>query len=164
MRTVGEIYAAMDGIAPFSSAMDFDNSGLLVGDASMPVERALLALDITLPVIEEAAALGAQLIISHHPVIFHPLRRVETDSPVYQLAKNGLGAICAHTNLDIAEAYGVNEALAKTLGFEKFSTIPEDQEKLLRICECGNRPYQCALSAQGWRSGPDGAGSINMVV
>ena len=135
MRTVGEIFSAVDAIAPFASAMDFDNSGLLVGSAGQPVDCALLALDITPAVIEEAVATGAQLIISHHPVIFHPLRSLNADSPVYRLAQNGLAAICAHTNLDLAPVHGVNTALAAALGFEKFSTIREDPEQLLLVCE-----------------------------
>ena len=135
MCTVGNIFDAIDAVAPFSTAMDFDNSGLLVGGREQGVERALLALDITPAVIEEAVKLGVQLIISHHPVIFHPLRNVEMNSPVYRLAQKGLAAICARTNLDIADTYGVNTALAKILGFERFSTIPEDAEKLLRICD-----------------------------
>ncbi len=135
MRTVGDIFKAIDAIAPFSTAMDFDNSGLLVGSREQGLDCALLALDITPAVIDEVVKRGAQLIISHHPVIFHPLRNVEMNSPVYRLIQNGLAAICAHTNLDIADVHGVNTVLAETLGFEKFSTIPEDREKLLRICD-----------------------------
>ena len=75
MAEVKEIYHYLDSVAPFALQMDFDNSGLLVGGREQGVERALLALDITPVVIEEAVKLGVQLIISHHPVIFHPLRR-----------------------------------------------------------------------------------------
>lgn len=132
MLTVGDVYSAVDALAPFSTAMDFDNVGLLVGAKSQPVSRVLLALDITAPVVEEAAAIGAQLIVSHHPVIFHPLRGVAAGSPVYELARNGIAAICAHTNLDLA-ADGVNDTLAAALGLPAFSTIPEDGERLLRV-------------------------------
>ena len=65
MRTVGDIFDAIDAVAPFSTAMDFDNSGLLVGGREQGVKRALLALDITPAVIDEAVRLGVQLIISH---------------------------------------------------------------------------------------------------
>ena len=133
MMTVRDVYNAIDAIAPFSTAMDFDNVGLLVGGKDQPVSRVLLTMDITVPVVEEAAKIGAQLIVSHHPVIFHPLRSVVADTPVYKLAQNGLSAICAHTNLDLAANYGVNSALAIALGLSKFSTIPEDDEQLLRV-------------------------------
>ena len=80
--TVEQIYRIMDGIAPFSDSMDFDNTGLLVGDPKAEVTDALLCLDVTARVLREAVLLGAQLIISHHPVIFTPLRAVTSDSIV----------------------------------------------------------------------------------
>ena len=75
MTTIGEIYDYIDSIAPFQGAMGFDNAGLLAGGREQPVQKAVLALDITAAVIREAAGIGAQLLISHHPVIFQPLRR-----------------------------------------------------------------------------------------
>lgn len=63
--------------------MDFDNVGLLVGDEKQAVDRALVALDITPAVVEEASACGAQLIVSHHPVIFTPLRRLTAAVPLF---------------------------------------------------------------------------------
>lgn len=122
MATVGDIYRWMDEIAPFSTAMDFDNVGLLVGDASQLVERVLIALDITGDVAEEARQVDAQLVISHHPVIFQPLRSLEAASVPYRLAKYGISAICSHTNLDMAEN-GVNTALARRLGLEQVTTV-----------------------------------------
>lgn len=135
MQTVGDIYAAIDRAAPFASAMDFDNAGLLVGSRTQPVHRVLLALDITPSVVCEAVEKGVQLIVSHHPVIFHPLRRVEEGSPVYLLAQAGLAAICAHTNLDLADGIGVNDALAKKLGLENIRKLPGDESGLLRMGE-----------------------------
>lgn len=117
MTTAGEIYRYIDSFAPFSSAMDFDNPGLLVGGFHTPVRVALVALDITPEVIEEAKRRSAQLIISHHPVIFRPLKRLSEDSVPYLLAKAGITAICAHTNLDMAPG-GVNDCLAQALGLE----------------------------------------------
>ena len=117
MNTVGEIYRFIDEIAPFHTAMDFDNVGLLVGDEKQAVDRALVALDITPAVVEEASACGAQLIVSHHPVIFTPLRRLTAGSPPFLLAQKGISAICAHTNLDLA-AGGVNTCLGEALGMK----------------------------------------------
>jgi dinuclear metal center YbgI/SA1388 family protein len=115
MSTVSEIYHILDQLFPFSLSMDFDNTGILVGDRSQPVIRALVALDCTLPVLELARQLEAQLIITHHPVIFQPIRRVNEDSVVYHLIRSGIAVISAHTNLDIARG-GVNDALADAIG------------------------------------------------
>lgn len=114
---VKDIYDHIDSFAPFSSAMSFDNVGLLVGDYGASVTKIVLALDITKNVIEEAKKTGAELIISHHPVIFDPLKSVDSDSVVYGLCRNGLNAICAHTNLDAANG-GVNDILCTALELE----------------------------------------------
>lgn len=116
MAKVREIYQFIDSFAPFGDALDFDNPGLLVGDGEQEVHTALLSLDITSPVVEEAAQKGAQLVVSHHPVIFAPLRRLKKGSVPWLLAAHGLSAICAHTNLDMAPETGVNVALAQALG------------------------------------------------
>lgn len=125
MITIGDIYDDIDSFAPFSTALGFDNVGLLVGSRKDPVERILVALDITPAVIEEAKRQGAQLIVSHHPVIFQPLRRLSRDSIPYQLAQAGIGAVCAHTNLDMARG-GVNDCLGETLGLKNLSCFVEE--------------------------------------
>lgn len=115
MSTVTHIYDAIDRLAPFWLTMDFDNTGILVGDRNREVSCALLALDCTPAVVEQARQLGAQLIITHHPVIFHPLKRVNEDAVVYQLIRSDIAVISAHTNLDIAQG-GVNDALVNAIG------------------------------------------------
>lgn len=114
MSTVTHIYDAIDRLAPFWLTMDFDNTGILVGDRNREIACALLALDCTPAVVEQARQLGAQLIITHHPVIFHPLKRVNEDAVVYQLIRSDIAVISAHTNLDIAQG-GVNDALASAI-------------------------------------------------
>jgi dinuclear metal center YbgI/SA1388 family protein len=89
--------------------------GQLVGDAGAPLTSALFCLDITPAIVEEAASCKAQLIVSHHPVIFDPLRRLSAGSVPYLLARAGIAAICAHTNLDLADG-GVNDCLCASLG------------------------------------------------
>ncbi len=118
MATVKEIYQVVDRMAPFATQEGFDNAGFLVGRGGREVKRILVALDITLPVVEEAVSLGAQLIVSHHPVIFHAQKSL-TDETVtgrilLALAEGGVAAICAHTNLDAARG-GVNDCLARRL-------------------------------------------------
>lgn len=115
MSTVTHIYDAIDRLAPFWLTMDFDNTGILVGDRNREIACALLALDCTPAVVEQARQLGAQLIITHHPVIFHPLKRVNEDAVVYLLIRSDIAVISAHTNLDIAQG-GVNDALASAIG------------------------------------------------
>ena len=118
MMTVGDVFAFLNEKAPVAGKMEFDNVGLLVGHSAKPVTRILTALDITEDVIEEAAGIGAELIVSHHPLFFE-LKTV-TDSTLEGhlalfLAEKGVAAICMHTNLDAAQG-GVNDALMAALG------------------------------------------------
>lgn len=119
MATVLEITNYLDERIPFASKMDFDNVGLLAGETEKEVKRVICALDITDDVIEEAIEIGADLIVSHHPLIFHALKSVRSDDlvgrKILALAKNGIAGICMHTNLDAA-AGGVNDALIRALG------------------------------------------------
>ena len=121
MAIVNDIYAFLNEIAPVRYQMDFDNAGFLVGDGGTAVKKTLLALDVTDDVIAEAVELRAQLIVSHHPLIFTPLRHATTDDlagrKVLVLARHGVSAICMHTNLDIADG-GVNDALMAALDAE----------------------------------------------
>ena len=121
MVTVGQFFDVLNETAPVRYQMDFDNSGFLVGDRSANVRSVVIALDITDAVIKEAVQLGASLIVSHHPLLFHPLKSVRaedlTGRKVLELAKNGISAICMHTNLDIADG-GVNDALMHVLNAE----------------------------------------------
>ncbi|MBE6829343.1 MAG: Nif3-like dinuclear metal center hexameric protein [Ruminococcaceae bacterium] len=127
MVSVGEIYDYIDSFAPFRSAMSFDNPGLLVGNGKAGVSSAVLSLDITPAVVQEAHELGAELIVSHHPVIFHPLKSLSADSAPYLLAQYGIAAICAHTNLDMA-AGGVNTCLAERLRLRNVRTLREYED------------------------------------
>lgn len=120
MATVKDIYDYIDGFAPFNTAEEWDNVGLLIGSADKTVEKILFALDITSDIIKQAAEQNADLIITHHPVIFKPLFSVPKDSLVYKIIENGLSIICAHTNYDIAVG-GVNDILCETVGFESYT-------------------------------------------
>lgn len=126
MTTVGEIYQYIDSFAPFGTAMDFDNCGLQVGNGETEVRTVLLSLDITPDVVREAAGRKAQLIVSHHPVIFNPLRSLRPGTSPYLLARYGIAAICAHTNLDLADG-GVNTCLASRLGLKNVKAVVTDK-------------------------------------
>ena len=91
MAAIDEIYRYLNEIAPFSTAMDFDNAGFLVGDGKTEVTKALVTLDITAQSVRQAREKGAQLIVSHHPVIFHPLKRLLSNSVPYLLQRKESG-------------------------------------------------------------------------
>lgn len=138
MATVKEVYQKLDSWAPFETQMGFDNAGLLVGHEEQQVAGILVALDVTLPVVEEAAARGANLIVAHHPIIFDPVRSV-TDVTLagkllLTMAEQGIAAICAHTNLDAAQG-GVNDCLARALELEQIEMFVQDG------VDCEGRPY-----------------------
>ena len=123
MTTVQQIYEEMQRIAPLALAESWDNPGLLV-DCGGEVSRGLVTLDITPEVVEEAARKGCGLIVSHHPVIFSPLKKLSGQDVAFQLVKNGISAICMHTNLDAAEG-GVNEVLAGIFGMREMEAFAE---------------------------------------
>lgn len=129
MTTVEQIFRLIQNKAPFELQLDFDNAGFLVGHSDRAVERILIALDITQPVIEEAIHCGAQLIVSHHPVIWGGAKsvtdRTVTGQKLLMLAEHGIAAICAHTNLDAVEG-GVNDALAVRLGLSDIGQLHQD--------------------------------------
>lgn len=120
-----DIYNFLDSIAPFNTALPFDNAGLLVGEGQKEVKKIGVILDVTPEAVEYAAQNGIDLIVSHHPVIFNPLKRLQTDSVPYLLAKHDIAVISAHTNLDAAVG-GVNDALAKALELENIAPLAEN--------------------------------------
>ncbi len=118
-----KIYNEMTRIAPPELAESWDNVGLLVR-CGETVERVLVTLDITPEVVEEAAAKGCSLIVSHHPVIFAPLKRLSGKDVPFLLVQKNISAICMHTNLDAAEG-GVNEVLAGIFGMREPEVFAE---------------------------------------
>ena len=117
--TVKDIARMVGEIAPYEMAEAWDNVGLLVGRANGEVTRVLVALDLTHAVIDEAKALGAQLIVTHHPVMFAPRKRLTDEDYegelLLSLAENRMALIAAHTNLDAAPG-GVNDTLMALMG------------------------------------------------
>jgi len=121
MTTVNDILNYIETLAPRSLKMDWDNVGLNCGSRSAPVTRILVALDPFEHVCKEAADWGADLLVTHHPLIFRPLPMVTDDAAItrglMELVRHNISHICAHTNLDCAPG-GVNDALAAVLGLE----------------------------------------------
>lgn len=130
-----DVFKTLDLSFPFSQAEEWDNSGYLV-QSDRPVSKILVALDATLPVIEEADRLGAELIVTHHPVIFHPLKVLSPQHPAVAAAVRGIGILSAHTNFDVgplsADAH-LCRALCEKLGFEQTSlldvTLPGEEAR-----------------------------------
>jgi dinuclear metal center YbgI/SA1388 family protein len=94
-----EVYDYLDSLYPVSTQEKWDNSGFLVNSGE-DVGTILLTLDIDNNAVNEAIDLGADLIVSHHPVIFEPIKKISYESPVYKMIYSGISAICMHTNLD----------------------------------------------------------------
>ena len=137
MTTALDIERSLYDWAPRALAAEWDNVGLLVGDPAQEVRRILVALDITQGVAEEAVSLGAQMIVSHHPVMncaWHEVQTLRADDEqgrlLRYLVQHNVAACCMHTNLDAADG-GVNDCLAHALGLSGLSTLNE--EKIGRV-------------------------------
>ena len=117
--TVADVLSTLHAWAPPGQKADFDRVGLQVGDPDQSVGRVLVALDLTPSVVDEAAETGAELIVTHHPLLFKPVGRATADDPVgslvWRLGRAGVSYAAVHTNLDAAHG-GVSFALAEQLG------------------------------------------------
>ena len=164
MTTVADILNYIETLAPAALKMDWDNVGLLCGSKSAPVTKLLVALDPFEHVCDEAAGWGAELIVTHHPIIFRPLPNVTDETSIGRglmtLIRQGINAVNAHTNLDCAPG-GVNDVLARTLGLTNVSTIPGDAHSLLRQGEVAQQPLEQFLTAVKERLGCDGLRYVN---
>lgn len=121
---VNEIFSKMKEIAPLELCEDWDNSGLLI-NMENDVHKVLLVLDVTHETIDRAKRENCEMIISHHPVIFRGIKKMNKRDIVTRLIQNNISVISMHTNLDAADG-GVNDALARKLGVvnvEHFTNI-----------------------------------------
>lgn len=161
MTTVCDILNFIHTLAPKSLKMDWDNVGLLCGSANTPVTKVLVALDPFEHVCKEAADWGAELIVTHHPLIFQGLKSVTDDTSIGRgimtLCRNGISAINAHTNLDCAPG-GVNDVLAETLGLDDITPIPygDGENTLLRWGTIGSQTMEAFLAHVKWALGCGG--------
>ena len=125
MKT-SEFIEVMERMAPPYLAESWDNPGLLVGEKENEIKKVLVALDVTDEVVEEAVNINASRIVTHHPMIFGSIKKVNDDthlgSRIIKLIKNGIGHYAMHTNLDIAFG-GVNDELAKILDMKNVQVL-----------------------------------------
>lgn len=165
MTTVADILNFMETLAPRSMKMEWDNVGLLCGSKSTEVTKILVALDPFEGVCHEAADIGAQLIVTHHPLIFRAPNTITDETSVGRsimfLCRHGISAINAHTNLDQV-AGGVNDVLAEKLGLEKVEVINSvDGIGLLRCGEVAQQPLEDFLTAVKDKLGCEGLRYVN---
>ena len=160
MTRINDVYSYLCVLAPLELQMSFDNAGFQLGRGGNEVRRALLALDVTDAVVGEAENLGAELIISHHPLIFTPVKNItDCDAEhrrLLKLVSKNIAVISMHTNLDIAED-GVNDVLIRALGAEpecaldadgcgRVGTLVEEKDLESFLTEC-----KAALKVKGLR-------------
>lgn len=129
---IQEIYKYLDELYPFNTQEKWDNSGFLVESREITCNTVILTLDITNAVVAEASCKWAELIISHHPVIFNPLKSIKANEPVHSLIYNNIAAICMHTNLDKSPD-GTNGVILRKLS-ERFEL--EGEPEIFE--ECGD--------------------------
>ena len=125
---MSQIMEIIEVLAPVNIAEEWDNAGFLVGRRDADVSKVLIALDALDDVIDEAATIGAQAIITHHPAIFRPINRITDESPLgrrlLRLIEGGICLYCAHTNLDAADG-GINDMLFDIFGLVNKELICE---------------------------------------
>lgn len=132
--TVKDVLEFLKDTAPFETAESFDNVGLLIGGETAEITGVCCCLDITHGVIDEAADKGANLIVSHHPVIFNGLKRIPDWEPAALLIKAGIAAIAMHTNFDKADG-GVNDTLCKLLELESANGYTTFDDGFGKFCD-----------------------------
>lgn len=159
METVQSVTESLERLAPRALAQPWDNVGLMTGEADAAVTKILTALDVDEAVVEEAAACGANMILSHHPLIFSPLKSV-TDATwegrcILKAARRGIAIFSAHTNLDAATG-GTNDYLAELYGLRNVMPLSlEGEENLGRIGETEPQPLSAFAETIAEKLGSD---------
>ena len=133
---ISQIIETLEDFAPLDWQESFDNSGLQVGDSSQKVKGILLCLDVTEEVLEEAMELDCNLVISHHPLLFKPVKKLTgktyIERCVIKACKNDLVIYAAHTNIDNAFG-GLNYYLAEKLGLQNLRILSPKKDGLLKL-------------------------------
>lgn len=133
---LSELVSVFESYAPLDYQESYDNAGLVLGDLQMEVNAALLCLDVHRETIDEAVGLGANLIISHHPLLFHPLKNLRNDNPVADIllraAQKGIALYSAHTNLDNV-INGVNQKISQKLNLQHRKVLSPMKNALKKV-------------------------------
>ncbi len=133
---IQELISYLEHLAPLSTQESYDNSGLLVGDPDHSVSKVLISLDCTEEIIEEAVRIGAEMVISHHPIIFKGLRSITgknyVERTVLSAIKNNIAIYAIHTNLD-NYIHGVNAEICERIGLNRVCVLAPVQGKLSKL-------------------------------
>lgn len=137
--TVNDILSCITEVAPLRWQEDYDNAGIQVGDLNAEVHKALIALDVTEELLDEAVAKSCDLVISHHPLIFHGLKHLTPETYIERVVmkaiKHDIAIISMHTNLDNSYL-GVSRILADRLGLKELRLLQPSSEEP-DICGAG---------------------------
>ena len=161
-----DVVAALESLYPLESAADWDRVGLVVGDLDQPVRRVLFALDPTLAVIDEAREWGADLLVTHHPLLLRGVHSVATSSAkgasVTALVRAGVALWVGHTNADVADP-GVSTVLADALGLtDQRPLSTEGANAIGRVGELATSVSLADFAAAVAAALPDTAGGIRV--
>lgn len=129
MIKVKDISDYIDEIAPYNTKCEWDNCGILIGDSDAEVKKIAFALDLTEETLYKAENFGADLIITHHPVIFRPQASFTKGNIAYETAVRGINVISAHTCFDCARG-GVNDVLCELLDIKNTEGVPSNESEL----------------------------------
>lgn len=161
---INEIISYLDNRFPPSLQESYDNSGFLLGDRNSEIKGALVTVDLTMEVVEEALQYGCNLIITHHPFIFSGVKRITTDSlmgrMLYMLINNNMAVYAAHTNLDNLDT-GVNDILAKRLGIIDTKILSPMSNKLRKLVVYVPTLYANKVREAMFEAGAGGIGNYD---
>ena len=164
MITIGNIAAAIEEFAPTALQESYDNAGLQVGDPHAEAKAALLCIDVTEEILDEAIARGANMIISHHPLIFRGLKRITGRSPIERIVakaiKHDVALYAAHTNMDSAQG-GVSAHAAAKLGLTDIELLAPQNGKLLKIVTFVPSAHAAAVKEAMWQAGAGHIGNYD---
>lgn len=139
MASAKQVYRILDEVIPFENQESWDNSGLLL-DSGKDSDKVLVCLDVTANAVSRAEKNGAGIIVSHHPLIFSPLKKLSEQDLVYRLIEKGISVVCAHTNFDKYEK-GTGYCMAEALGLENIQFCEDG------ICLTGRLTEKDSISA-----------------
>ncbi|MGW8312105.1 MAG: Nif3-like dinuclear metal center hexameric protein [Desulfuromonadales bacterium] len=163
-QRIQDLVGLIHKLYPPEMAEEWDNVGLQVGDPGAPLERVLVALDPSLAAVEAARLAGAQALVTHHPLIFHPVKRLTPDDTVGQVlfaaVRSGVAIISAHTNLDCA-VDGLNVWLAESLGISEGVPLQPAAGNFLKLIVYVPEDYQQAVAEAVFSAGAGEIGAYD---
>ena len=161
---IKDIIQTIEELAPLALQESYDNSGVQTGNVHQEATGALLCIDVTEEVVDEALSLGCNLIIAHHPLVFRPLKSITgrnyIERCVIKAIKNDIVIYAAHTNLDNAMG-GVNYKLAEMLGLEDVRILSAKQEQLLKLVTFVPESHADALRTALFKAGAGHIGNYD---